>query len=331
MEIEAKPIRKTLNVLALPCLALLAIAAVKNATLSLEDSIDTLYLREKDNANGGGTYCNDFDIAGDSNCTSIPSFKGKENQKFGKVMDAGTVSSYDDRITYKSNWAPWQAPITETYEKRIFKTYRFSYYVSVPINEKDCFYLDPGISNSFTIAHSTSSSETASEMIERTYSVTETVSEKIGLEIGFSIPLGDIEAGGKLSSETNIAVSTTLSNTVRRENSKTITYSEQQSSIWNLANTSNERMFYKFHYRKKFKLYFTCQYYCNYSCTRTGVNTFGLDDQYSYSFVNYTPEKTVFFLVPVDNSMYFGYDEYYNNAQGDEEIVKSFENNVVYL
>lgn len=314
-------------------IAVLSSVALGSAYLGYDvGRVSDPFVSEMKNANGTGTnYWNDFDISGDSNCSSIPSFAGKENERFGTVINAGTAYGEDERITYKSNWAPWQAPTTEVYTKRIFKTYRFGRYVSLPVKEEDSLYLNPNTSMTYTITHTTGSSETVTDMIERSYSVTESMSETIGLEIGAKVPLGDIQAGGKMSSETTIAVSTTLNTTVRREESKTVTYTEQQSSTWPLANSTNQRRFFKFHYRKKFKVYFTAQYLLNYSCTRTGVNAFGYDDQYTYTFIDYTPEKTSFFLIPVDSSMYFGYDEYYNNAQGDEQIVTPLQDNVVYL
>lgn len=314
-------------------LAAFASLALCSAYLGHDSSrISNPFMLEKCNANGSASsYCNDFDISRDDNCNTIPNFAKKENEKFGKVSKSGTEYGIGERITYQSHWASWQEPTKENFNERIFITYRFQHYVSVPLKTVCNYCLRPNESVSFTITHSTSSTQTVAEAVENSYSFALTATQKMGVNLGVSIPLGNIELGGKLSSETSIGVTQTLSSTVRNEASKSFTYEEKQSSTWTFFNNTSKKRFYKLNYRKTFKLYFTTQYRYNYSCTRTGVNAFGLDDQFTYTFLNYIPERTVFFFVPINDEVYFEKDEYYNNANGDQEIDDGLEDNVVTI
>ena len=99
----------------------------------------------------------------------------------------------------------------------------------------------------------------------------------------------------------------------------------------NFQDSENRKWCCYCNYRKVFRLYFTTVYKYNYSCTRTGVNFLGLDDQFDYKFLNYISERTVFFLIPIDSNVFFGCDEYYNNADGNLQIATPYEDNIVYL
>ena len=168
-------------------------------------------------------------------------------------------------------------------------------------------------------------------MVSRSYTISDSVSNTIGLKIGGSISYDGIKLNGSASTSTTITVSESLNTTIATERSKTITYSEQATSNWTLVNDTDNYRVFAFHYRQRFALYFTTVYKMEYTRTRTGVIFLGLDDSFSYTFKEYTPEKTVYFMIPIDAHVPFCYDEYYYDENGNEVIDRPFANNTVYF
>ena len=298
---------------------------------SLRGSLDA-FVMERMNANGAyENYRDDFDISGDESTPYVSSMAVYKNKTFGDVSFVCNSYGISQRVTYKSHWAESQPAIKEDYNERFYKTYKFEHYLSLPVRETSCYELQPHTSRTFTMTTVNSTTQTVSTMVESSYSLTQSVSMTIGLEIGAKIGLDLIEVSGSQSSSTKIAVSQTFSNTVRSEASRSVTFSEQASSVWTLTNDTDQYRMYSFCYRQRFILYFTTVYYMSYICTRTGVNFLGLDDSFSYTFKEYVPEKTVFFMIPADTHVPFGYDEYYYDSDGRLVLDRPFANNTLYF
>ena len=290
------------------------------------------FVIEKKNANGSyANFVDDFDISGDLPVAYLTSMAGSTNETFGTVSYVCNSYGVSKRVIYKSHWVESQEPTYEAYNDRIFKTYKFEHYLSLPVNEVKSYELQPHSSNTFTMSAIYSTSETVRQMVSRSYTISDSVSNTIGLKIGGSISYDGIKLNGSASTSTTITVSESLNTTIATERSKTITYSEQATSNWTLVNDTDNYRVFAFHYRQRFALYFTTVYKMEYTRTRTGVIFLGLDDSFSYTFKEYTPEKTVYFMIPIDAHVPFCYDEYYYDENGNEVIDRPFANNTVYF
>ena len=274
--------------------------------------------------------CNDFDIVGKGN--SIIEFGRSTSEIFGDVIDVETAYYDKERITYLSNWAYWQEPLTEWLTDKMTITYKFAKYVSLPVEDSVILGLAPSSNATVTLTVPTRpiSTENTADVIDRVNKFAESEFYRMGINLGTGNSLADFKTWGVAGPESSTVVSNSLYSDLKWVAGTEVSYTEEQKSV-TLKNESDHREYYQFHYRGTFALYFTNQYRFAYERTRTGMNLFDLDDKYDYEFKYYVPEKTVFYLLPVDRRMDFVCDRYYLDEEGNSHLVVPEGCDCVYL
>ncbi|MBR4275156.1 MAG: hypothetical protein IKQ34_04020 [Bacilli bacterium] len=320
--------KKIINVIAFISLASCS-APESRSLLEDSDSIDTSAESvDGPNVIYADDVCNDFDIVGKGN--SIIEFARSTNEVFGDVIDVETAYYDKERITYLSNWAYWEEPLTEWLTDKTAKTYKFAKYVSLPVEESVIFCLKRGDIVTLTVPGRPISTENTADVIDRVNKIAESRFEMLGINLGTGNSLADFKALGVAGPESSTVVSNSLYSDLKEIAGTEVYYTEEQKNV-TLKNESDHREYYQFHYRGTFALYFTNQYRFAYERTRTGMNLFGLDDKYDYEFKYYEPEKTVFYLLPVDEVMDFVCDRYYLDEEGNSHLVVPEGCDCVYL
>jgi hypothetical protein len=278
------------------------------------------------------TY-NNFDISSYGTCEKFMDFSGYYNSFYGYVSAIPDSVSYKEveKVIYKSNWAPWQSPITKPYHDRRYQTFTFDTYLNLPIRIIDRIALEPNQSMQYQQTEIEEATYTASKTVEKGCSVTNSFNQKSKINFGAEIKLDLIKLSGEISWQNEIGVSNTFYTSVSVTRSETVRMLRQVTQTWNLDNSGcNEHRVFQLNYRQQFKLYFTTEYEYLYDVTRKGSGTWNRDDNYTYSLRGYKAVRTVYFLLPV-NLPTFGFTQYHNDCKGNEVTVYQKENKVIYL
>ncbi len=279
------------------------------------------------------TFTDDFDITGDSKTKEPKDFSPYSNLYFGKAsrIENSTTYKTEDKVTYRSHWAPWQPPHTKSYQVKRYDTYTFARFINLPIKIVDRIELEPNQSVEYESIDLQETTQTVEQTVSVGYSTTVKFNGKKRIKIGGGIPLNLIQAEGNISDENSIGISQTMSRTVSTTRSQTVRMSAQVRKKWELDNSeNNKKRIFQLNYRQKFKIYFTTEYDITYNVMTWGTGVGKLDENFDYIRDEYlTPVRTVFFLIPASDPT-IGFTTYQNNAQGIEVAVIELENNVIY-
>ena len=323
--------KKIINVIALISLASCSAPESRSQLLEDSDYYDpSAPFVDGPNVIYADDVCNDFDIVGKGN--SIIEFARSTSEVFGDVISVETAHYDKERVTYLSNWAYWQEPLTEWLTDKMAKTYKFAKYVSLPVEDSSILSLPPNSDTTVTLTVPSRpiSTESTADVIDRVNKFAESEFYRMGINLGTGNSLADFKTWGVAGSESSTVVSNGLYSDLKWVAGTEVSYTEEQKSV-TLKNESDHREYYQFHYRGTFALYFTNQYRFVYERTRTGMNLFDLDDKYDYDFKYYVPEKTVFYLLPIKRVMDFVCDRYYLDDEGNSHLVVPEGCDCVYL
>jgi len=249
------------------------------------------------------------------------------------------ISQISDSVAYKSenktiydSW--WNANEPTVYKSFIinqYNTYSFAKYLDLPIEIYHTRRVAPGTSSSFTIERTETTTTSQTTTVEKGNSAYLDYSESHGYSAGIKIALDEIGLNGSTNSNYKINVGASVYSIVTSTESKTTTFSMVYIETFNFDNANNtEYRYFQLNQRQKFKAYFTTNYSYNYTTSNWGSGLFGLDQNWSYTFANYSGVETRFFLIPVEDP-YFEMSIYHDTSSGLKEYIDNSSSTIYRL
>ena len=282
---------------------------------------------------GDGGSNASIDIASSSTVSSIKSFDGLSHSKFGKISKEPDTTSYDKQnwMTYKSNWTT-QDPIYQTFDIARCDTYTFEKYVDLPIKILYSRKISAGDCVSFTIQTTQLEEESKSETSTKATQFYWEYCGSLGFNMGRSLAVDLINLTSSITNSNTVKVGGNFTSTISNTRTSYTKYSIVYEETFKFDNTnSSHDTYFDINFRQKFRIYFTTRYYYNYTSKEWGSGLFGRDQNWSYTFKDYTPIGTYVYLLPIEHP-YFEVSKYYDNSRGLKEILKSTTNNsIVYF
>lgn len=281
---------------------------------------------------GGGSNSS-IDIASSIPVSSIKSFEGLTHSRFGKISKVADTTSYDkeNRMIYKSNWTT-QEPIYQSFDIARFDTYTFEKYVDLPIKTLHSRKISVGESVSFTIQTTQIEEESKSETSTKATQFYWDYCGSLGFNMGRSLAIDLINLTSSITNSNTIKVGGNFTSTISNTRTSYTKYSIVYEETFTFDNTTcSHDTYFDMNFRQKFKIYFTTRYDYNYTNKEWGSGFLGRDQNWSYTFKDYTPVGTYIYLLPIENP-YFEVSKYYDNNLGLKEILKSTTNSsIVYF
>lgn len=275
-----------------------------------------------------------YDVSGYENNDNVRSFSNGFDLKLGDISSVENADfiEYDDFIVYKSNWAPWQNPIYESFPIYQYNTYTFDSYIDTPIYDLLLpESVEPGNSITFEINLNTSYTVFKAEASSISTELYWQISQAYGTTLGGRATLFDFfNFGTEYENSITWKVGGSIATTIEQNQETSLNLELNYNREFNYENNSNVTKKFRPCVRQKFKVYFIVCFEYNYTCTKFNSGSLGYDENWEYDFLKFTGVKTTFFTLPVD-SPYFEISTYVYSEDGLDVNEKGFMNNIWFL
>ncbi len=246
---------------------------------------------------------------GNSEITEIPNLEGEETS-FGKLTKISDEESSESKVYYKSHWTT-QPALTRDYVVRKDEIYECEYFLDVPVDEIFTDRLKPGEGFKETLKVKESFKKTTKEIDQLTKKAYIEFFKNKSVEAKAPVDIVQLKAKQESGFKSGAEIIKSHITEVTEEQSVEVEIVKEYDPY---KNNYDFPIFYSKNFRQRNRVYFMVSYIYNYKQHRTGSGFLGIDDNFTYTLINYTCSNFGFFLIP-EGKPYFEFSEYKDTGE----------------